>query len=144
MNSRKQYFLRVSVPRFAVSVLFGAAFYVAWMASFLVCSAYLSPLFRGFLWIFAPIITGLGFFAGAAFFIRFCRLPHPPLLCLYLYPLTGCSIGAAVVFPFGPMLIVFGMCLLGSLSILLFEIIDFRRFAATTQPNLHESQTDNG
>jgi hypothetical protein len=143
MNSRLQHVLRVSVPRFVVSVLFGAAFYVAWMALFLVCSAYRSPLLRGLLWILAPIITGLGFFAGAALFIRFRRLPHPPLLRLYLYPLIGCSIGAAVVFPFGPMLIVFGMCLLGSLSIVLFELVDFRRFAATTRLNFHESQTYN-
>jgi len=144
MNSRLQHVLRVSVPRFAVSVLFGAAFYLAWMGLFLVCSAYRSPLFRGLLWILAPIITGLGFFAGAALFIRFRRLPDPPLQRLYLYPLTGCSIGAAVVFPFGPMLIVFGMCLLGSLSILLFEFVDLRRFAATAQLNLHESQTHDG
>ena len=144
MNFRSQHILRVSVPRFVVSVLFGAAFYVAWMALFLVCHPNCSALFRGLLWILAPIITGLGFFAGAALFIRFRRLPHPPLLRLYLYPLIGCSIGAAVVFPFGPMLIVFGMCLLGSLSILLLELVDFRRFAATAQPNLHESQTDNG
>jgi len=144
MNFRLQHVLRVSVPRFVVSVLFGAAFYVAYMALFLVCSAYYSPLFRGFLWILAPIITGLGFFVGAALFIHFHRLPHPPLPRLYLYPLTGCSIGAAVVFPFGPMLIVFGMCLLGSLSMLVFELVDFRRFAATTQLNLHESQTYNG
>jgi hypothetical protein len=141
MNSRLQHFLRVSVPRFVVSVLFGAAFYVAWMALFLVCHAYCSPLFRGLLWILAPIITGLGFFAGSALFIHFCRLPHPPLLRLYLYPLIGCSIGAAVVFPFGPMLIVFGICLFGSISMLLFEFFDFRRFAATTQMKLHESQT---
>jgi hypothetical protein len=144
MNFRKQYVLRVSVPRFVVSVLFGAAFYVAWMALFLVCSPYCSPLSRGFLWILAPIITGLGFFAGEALFSRIRRLPHPPLIRLYLYPLTGCSIGAAVVFPFGPMLIVFGMCLLGSLSMLLFELVDFRRFAATTQPNLHKSRTQDG
>jgi len=143
MNSRLQHVLIVSVPRFVVSVLFGAVFYVAWMALFLVCSAYCSPLLRGLLWILAPIVTGLGFFAGAALFIHFCRLPHPPLQHLYLYPLIGCSIGAAVVFPFGPMFIVFGMCLLGSLSILLFELVDFRRFAATGQLNLHESQTDN-
>lgn len=144
MNSRLQHVLIVSVPRFVVSVLFGAVFYVAWMALFLVCSAYRSPLLRGLLWILAPIITGLGFFVGAALFNRFRRLPHPPLLRLYLYPLIGCSIGAAVVFPFGPMLIVFGICLFGSLSMLLFEFFDFRRYAFTTQMKLHESQTDNG
>ncbi|MDH4241087.1 MAG: hypothetical protein OEW48_16130 [Phycisphaerae bacterium] len=144
MNSRLQHILRVSVPRFVVSVLFGAAFYVAWMALFLVCSGYCSPLFRGLLWILAPVITGLGFFAGAALYIRLRRLTHPPFLHIYLYPLTGCSIGAAVVFPFGPMLIVFGMCLLGSLSILLFEFVDFRRFASTTQADLQDSQTQDG
>jgi hypothetical protein len=144
MNSRLQHVLCVSVPRFIVSVLFGAAFYLAWMALFLACSAHRSPLFPGLLWILAPIITGLGFFAGAALFIRFRRLPHPPLHHLYLYPLTGCSISAAVVFPLGPMLIVFGMCLLGSLSIVLFELVDLRRSAAATQLNLHESQTHDG
>ena len=70
------------------------------------------------------MITALGFSAGAILFIRFRRLPCPPLPRLYLYPLIGCSIGAAVVFPFGPMLIVFGMCLLGSFSMLLFELVD--------------------
>ena len=90
------------------------------------------------------IVTGLGFSAGAALFSRFRRVPHPPHQCVYLYPLTGCSIGAAVVFPFGPMLIVFGMCLLGSLSMLLFELVDFRRLASTTELNLHESQTHDG
>lgn len=135
MTSRSQHVLRVSVPRFVTSVLFGTAFYLGWMALFLVCSPQRSPLFRGLLWILAPILTSLGFFAGAALFIRLRRLPHPPLRRLYLYPLTGCSIGAAVVFPFGPMLIVFGMCLLGSLSIALFELVDFRRSVAAPRLN---------
>jgi hypothetical protein len=45
---------------------------------------------------------------------------------------TKIDLLAAVVFPFGPMLIVFGMCFLGSLSMLLFELADCRRFAAAT------------
>jgi hypothetical protein len=110
--------------RFVVSVLLGACFYLVWMGLFLVSIPYQSPFSRGLLWILAPVITALGFSAGAVLFIRFRRLPCPSLLRLYLYPLIGCSIGAAVVFPFGPMLIVFGMCLLGSLSMFLFEIVD--------------------
>jgi hypothetical protein len=113
-----------------VSVLFGAVFYLAWMALFLVSSPYHSRLFRGLLWTLAPIVTALGFFAGAALYSRLRRLPHPPLRRLYCYPLAGCSIGAAVVFPFGPMLIVFGICLLGSLAMLLFELVDLRKSAA--------------
>ena len=46
---------------------------------------------------------------------------------------AACSIGAAVVFPSGPMLIVFGMCLLGSLSMLLFELVDFRKYMEETR-----------
>lgn len=144
MKFRLQYVIRVSGPRFVVSVLSGAAFYVAWMALFLLCSAHCSPLVRGLLWILAPVLTGLGFLAGAALFSRVRCLPHLRLGRLYLYPLIGCSIGAAVVFPFGPMLIVFGMCLLGSLSMLVFELVDSRRFAATTPIDPPESPTPAG
>ena len=144
MTSQSQYVLRISAPRFAVSVVSGAAFYLAWMAVFLVSRPCHSPLFRGLLWILAPIATGLGFSAGAALFVRFRHLDHLPLRRLYGYPLTACSVGAAVVFPLGPMLIVFGMCLLGSLAMLLFEVADFRRFAATAKANHQESQIHDG
>jgi hypothetical protein len=110
------------------------------MVLFLVSTPYHSRFSRGLLWIVAPVITALGFFAGAALFNRFRRLPRLPLSRLYFYPLLGCSIGAAVVFPFGPMLIVLGMCLLGSLSMLLFEFVAFRRLAGTTQNRGCETQ----
>jgi hypothetical protein len=42
------------------------------------------------------------------------------------------------------MLIVFGMCLLGSLSMLLFELVDSRRFAAATPIDHPESQIPAG
>ena len=41
---------------------------------------------------------------------------------IYKWPLVGCIIGAALVFPFGPMLIVFGMFGLGTLSVILREV----------------------
>jgi len=114
------------------------------MAFFLVSSPYHSPLFRGLLWILAPIVTASGFFAGAVLYCRLRRLPHPPFLRLCLYSLTGCAIGAGVVFPFGPMLIVFAMCSLGSLAMLLFELVDYRKSAAAAQPDSRESQTPDG
>jgi hypothetical protein len=110
-----------------VSVLFAAGFYLGWMALFLVCSPHLPAVGRGALWIVAPIMTSLGFTAGAVLFTHIRRLRQPSLGQLCLYPLIGCSVGAAIVFPFGPMLIVFGMCLLGSLSMLLFEFRAMRR-----------------
>jgi hypothetical protein len=74
MTSKSQHVIRVSAPRFVVSVVSGAAFYVAWMAVFLVSRPYHFPLFRGLLWILAPIVTGLGFSAGAALFMRLRHL----------------------------------------------------------------------
>jgi len=122
-----RHMLHVSLPRFVVSVLFGAGFYVGWMALFLVCSPRLPTIGRAAFWVVAPIVTGLGFAAGAVLFTRLRRLRQPSLGGLCLYPLIGCVVGAGVVFPFGPMLIVFGMCLLGSLSMLLFELRAMRR-----------------
>ena len=139
MTSKSKHVIRISAPRLVVSVVSGAAFYVAWMVVFLVSRLYQFPLFRGLRWILAPITTGLGFSAGAALFARFRHLHHIPFRRLCCYPLLACSVGAAVVFPFGPMLIVFGMCLLGSLAMLLFELADFRRFAVTTEANHPES-----
>jgi hypothetical protein len=144
MTSKSKHVIRISAPRFVASVVSGAAFYVAWMAVFLVSHPYHSPLFRGLLWILAPITTGLGFSAGAVLFMRFRHLAHIPFRRLCCYPLLACSVGAVVVFPFGPMLIVFGMCLLGSLAMLLFEFADFRRFTATTEANREESQIHDG
>jgi hypothetical protein len=127
MNPALRRSLHVSLSRFVVSVLFGAGFYLGWMALFLICSPHLPPLGRGALWILAPIVTGLGFAAGAVLFNRIRRLRQPAFGQFSLYPLIGCSVGAAVVFPFGPMLIVFGMGLLGSLAMLLFEFRAMRR-----------------
>ncbi len=133
MISQFQFVIRVSAPRFLISLLSGAAFYLVWMGVFLLSRPYLSPLFRGVLWFLAPIATGLGFFAGAALFTLFRHLAPIPLRRLCCYSLLACSAGAAVVFPFGAMLIVFGMCVLGSFAMLLFEAAEFRRFAATTE-----------
>lgn len=144
MVSRFQHAIRVSVPRFVVSVVSGAAFYVAWMAVFLVSRPYHVPFLRGLLWILAPIVTGLGFSAGAALFTRCSNLAGIPFRRLCCYSLCGCCIGAAAVFPFGPMLIVFGMCLLGSLAMLLFELADFRRFASNAEADHRESQAHDG
>ncbi|NQT15123.1 MAG: hypothetical protein HQ582_20365, partial [Planctomycetes bacterium] len=48
------------------------------------------------------------------------------VLRLWLWPLIGCSVGAAVVFWFGPMLIVFGMFVVGTVSVALREVLLLR------------------
>jgi hypothetical protein len=40
-----------------------------------------------------------------------------------IWPLIGCSLGAAAVFWFGPMLIVFGMFVAGTASVVVREVL---------------------
>ncbi len=42
---------------------------------------------------------------------------------IYIWPLIGCSIGAGAVYWFGPMLIVFGMFVVGTASVALREMV---------------------
>jgi len=48
------------------------------------------------------------------------------VLQLWVWPFVGCSVGAAAVFWFGPMLIVFGMFATGTLSVALREVVLLR------------------
>lgn len=130
MTANSQYAVQVGLPRVAVSMASAALFYLCWMAVFIVLPTEVSPLLRGFLWVAAPIVTALGFLTGAALFSHFRHSPRLTLGRLYLYPLVGCSIGAAAVFPFGPMLIVFGMCLAGSISMVIHEVVWHQRIGA--------------
>jgi len=130
VTSRGRYIFGVAGPRFVVSILLGAGFYLGWMGLFLVSRSFHTPLLRGLLWIIAPVVTAFGFYVGAVLFARLGGSGRLRVRRVYLYPLVGCSVGAAVVFPFGAMLIVFGMCLGGSLGMLVFEIVGFRGFAA--------------
>jgi len=130
MTSKSQYALQVAIPRVAISIVGGALFYLCWMAMFIVLPTEVSPILRGLLWAAAPIVTALGFFTGAALVGHFRRLPRLTLGQLYLYPLVGCSLGAAAVFAFGPMLIVFAMCLMGSLSMVFLEWVCVHKLGA--------------
>ena len=49
-------------------------------------------------------------------------------LNIFKWSLIGCAIGAGAVVWFGPMLIVFGMFLVGMVSVALREIISLRRY----------------
>ena len=48
---------------------------------------------------------------------RFTKEKQSKFQRIFLWPLIGCTVGAVCVFWFGPMLIVFGMFGLGTLSI---------------------------
>ncbi len=84
---------------------------------------------KGALWIIAPFATAAGYMIGIALCNLVLKQHGQKFLDIYKYPLAGCIAGAAIVLPFGPMLIVFGMFGLGTLSVILREV----RLAKTPQ-----------
>jgi len=81
------------------------------------------PVVKGFLWVAAPVVTAAGFAAGIILIDLIAKTGKIRFVRIYVWPLAGCAIGAGIVFPFGPMLIVFGMFGLGTASVLLREIL---------------------
>ena len=118
--------------RVIISVAFAGIFYVGWLA---VAIPVLKsgPLFaKALCWLSAPVVTGTGFTTGIAIFEFLPGTRKSKLRDIVLWPLAGCTIGAAVVFLFGPMLIVFAMFALGAASILAKEIVIIKKQSKQT------------
>jgi hypothetical protein len=116
--------LIASLMRVLISLVFAGFFYVFWMAvAITALKSGSGKLVMGFLWIIAPLVTAAGFTIGIGLFDFAVRQSRPEFWKIYKWPLVGCIIGAAAVFPFGPMLIVFGMFVLGTLSVILREVM---------------------
>lgn len=118
--------------RVIISVAFAGIFYVGWMAVAipLIKSG---PLFaKALCWLSAPVVTGIGFTSGLAIFELLPGTRKSKFRDIVLWTLAGCTIGAAVVFIFGPMLIVFSMFALGTASILAKEIVTIKNQSKQT------------
>ena len=118
--------------RVIISVAFAGIFYVGWMA---VAIPILKsgPLFaKALCWLSAPLITGIGYTTGLAIFELLPGTRKSKFRDIVLWPLAGCVIGAAVVFIFGPMLIVFSMFALGTASIFAKEIVAIKNQSKQT------------
>ncbi len=94
-----------------------------WMAAFICLKDTGGQAVRALFWLAAPAATALGFAVGAALHERLTERRRDSFPRVYLWPLVGCSVGAVAVFPFGPMLIVFGMFLMGTASMILRELV---------------------
>lgn len=94
-----------------------------WMAAFIFLKDTGGQVVRVLLWLVAPVVTALGFAVGATLHERLTEGRRDSFARLYLWPVVGCSVGAVVVFPFGPMLVVFGMFLMGTASMILRELV---------------------
>jgi len=123
MNIRS---LAISTASVAVSVLLAGAFFFGWLAVFIPAFKTGEAGLQVLGWLSAPVVTSLGFATGLWLNDRLFSRGSERVLRLWLWPLIGCSVGAAVVFWFGPMLIVFGMFVVGTVSVALREVLLLR------------------
>ena len=113
--------------RIIISVIFAGIFYIGWMA-IAIPVLKSGPLFaKALCWLSAPVVTASGFACGIAIFELLPGTRKSKARDIILWPLAGCTIGAAVVFYFGPMLIAFAMFALGTAGIFTKEIISIKR-----------------
>ena len=120
--------LKGVVLRLALSLFGAGVFYTAWMAAFIAATRSGSVVAETFLWLLAPVITAAGFAVGIIVAERLGKKGRTSFIRVYVWPLVGCAIGAGVVYPFGPMLIVFGMFAAGTASVAVREVV--RRFGS--------------
>lgn len=123
--SRKQTIISLLV--ILMSILTGGVFYFAWMAVVLLTLKPRESHIQSVLWLLAPVVTSLGFAVGAAVAHRLFDKRGVRFTRVYLSALAGCAIGAGSVYWYGPMLIVFGMLLGGTVAIVLREVLWLRR-----------------
>ena len=112
-----------SLARVATSLLCGGVFYCAWMAVFFLAIGLDSPAVEFVLWLLAPVVTAAGFATGIVAVDRLTSTNEAGFLRVFIWPSIGCAIGAGVVSWFGPLLIVFGMFVAGTVSVAVMEMV---------------------
>ena len=106
----------------------GAGFsYSLWMVAFILATPLHNVTVELILWLLAPPVTAAGFTAGVAAFEHLVKDPRSKFIRIFLWPLTGCTVGAAAVYWYGPMLIVFGMFAAGTISVACRHLMRSRR-----------------
>jgi len=108
--------------RVASSLLVAGIFYVGWLAVFIPAFQTGSIVLKVFGWVSAPIVTAAGFAAGVWIAERLIGKGKTGFSRIFAWPMIGCAVGAGAVFWFGPMLIVFGMFLAGTASVVFREL----------------------
>jgi hypothetical protein len=82
------------------------------------------------LWPLAPVVTAAGFTVGVVIAQRLTGAERSGFAHIYRWPLVGCIVAVAAVYPIGPMLIVFAMLVAGTVSVALRELAVLRKRAA--------------
>jgi hypothetical protein len=110
------------LARVGLSVVGAGVFYVLFLAAFLKGHETGNSALIVALWLSAPVVTAAGFAAGGALLEPRGATGKAGFFQLLAWPLSACVVGAAIVYPFGPMLIVFGMFGAGTAGMVLREL----------------------
>lgn len=116
-------YLSSSLLRIVSSLLAAALCWLGWLAVFVPAFQSKSSTLMTIGWLTAPVITSAGFAVGYWSAERLLRSGRADFFRRFCWLLAGCILGAAVVFRFGPMLIVFGMFLFGTVILVVWEAI---------------------
>jgi len=113
----------ISVLRVGASLFFAGVVYLLWLAAFIPIMKADSRIGSMAGWTSAPVVTALGFTYGVLIFNRIAKAQEASFVRVFPWALIGCGVGAAVVYPFGPMLIVFGMFAAGTACMVVREVV---------------------
>jgi hypothetical protein len=116
-----------AIVRVGASLVGAGVFHLPWMAVFILTARSVSSGVRLAEWLVAPLVTSAGFALGALLADRLTTTRRVPFWRVLLWPLSGCVVGAGIGCMIGPMLIGFGMFLLGAASMTLRELVLWNR-----------------
>jgi hypothetical protein len=111
------------IIRITLSLVCGGITYFVWMGLFILMADSVGSLVKGIFWFAAPVITATGFATGIFAHERATGVRYATFPSVFAWPLLGCAIGALGIYWQGPMLIVFGMFVLGTASVVLRELV---------------------
>jgi len=108
------------------SVMGGVAMFAVWLIAVLVRMPRppVPPSFA--VTLTAPVVTAVGFAMGMLVAERLTKRRQAKGRGAFLWPLSGCTVGAVVMFPFGGMMAGFGLFGLGTAAVLVREVLLWR------------------
>ena len=106
----------------AVSILGAAIFHVGWLAAFIPAAKSGVIALKIVGWLSAPVVTAVGYAAGLWMGERLLTTRTTDFLRILVWPLVGCSLGAAAWCWVGPMFVGIGTVVGGAAGVVLWEV----------------------
>ena len=106
----------------AVSILVAGVFHIGWLAAFIPAAKSGVIALKILGWLSAPVVTAVGYAAGLWMGERLLTTRTIDFPRILVWPLVGCSLGAAALCWIGPMWAGIGTVVGGAASVVLREV----------------------